>query len=306
MIALIIIGSVIGVLLLVILGILFWIYKKFFYTPQKDQNDIHKVEGIGKLLDPVKFHEQIELMLSQPYEDLWVKSYDGLKLHGYFYENKNSDQYVLLFNGFRSLARRDYCQRAMDLIQDGRNVILCEQRGHGLSEGHFISLGRREQHDVIEWVKFAREKFGDKARITVAGSSLGGTTVLLASDKLPGDIKVFADSVYPGEKQIIQQIMRRRKYNPTFCWPFFYFSALLFGHVRLKDNCAINVAKSKCKIMIVHCDQDTIVPMEMNKELFEANHEHVQLAIFKNLQHALAYFKEHEKYKEIFYKFLDE
>ena len=301
----IIIGSVLLFLLLVLFAILFVIYKVVFYTPVKGQNDETRIVGIGKLLDPDKLLAQIKTLVSTKYEDLWMESYDGLKLHGFFYENKNSNQYVLLFNGYKSLARRDYCQRAMDLIQDGKNVILCEQRGHGQSEGHFISLGRREQYDVVSWVKFAQEKFGKNAKITVVGSSLGGTTVLLASDKLPQDVSVFADSPYPSEKAIIKYISKKRKFNPSICWPFVYLSALVFGHVRLKDDAAENVAKSKCKIMIVHCTKDTIVPIELNKQLFECNKEHVQVVFFENLQHSLGYFKEHEKYKKIFYDFLD-
>ena len=301
----IIIGSVLLLLLIILFVILFWIYKSFLYTPKKGQNDEHKVDGIGKLLDEKKLHAMIDKMQSIPYEDLWIKSYDGLKLHAFFYENKNSNQYVLLFNGFRGNPRRDYCARAMDLIKDGRNVILCDQRGHGQSQGHTISLGRREQHDVVSWVKYVQERFGKDVKIAVGGTSLGATTVLLASDKLPTNVKVFADSAYPNEKDIIKHIIKRKKMNPTIGWYLVYLSALIFGHVRLLDDTAVNVAKAKCKILLVHCTEDTIVPMEMNKKLFEANKECVQLEFYEGLQHALAYFKEHDKYQKMLNDFLD-
>jgi len=305
MLVLIIVGSVLATLLVAYLIILFWIYKKFLYTPQKGQNDEHNIQGVLKLVDPQKLLMMVDKMLSIPYEDFYTTSYDGLKLHAYFYENKNSNQYVILFNGFRGTPRRDFSSRAMDLIKDGRNVILCDLRGHGLSEGHTISLGRKEQHDVVTWVNFVREKFGKDAKIAVGGTSLGATTVLLASDKLPEDIKIFADSAYPSEKGMVKRIIERKKMNPNFCWPFVYMAALVFGHVRLIDNTAENVAKSKCKILLVHCTADTIVPMEMNKKLFEANKEHVQLVFYEGLQHASAYFNEHEKYQKMLNEFLD-
>ena len=305
MLALIIVGSVLAVLLIATLIILYWIYKTFLYTPHKGQNDEHNVQGVLKLVDPQKLLVMVDKLLAIPYEDLWTTSFDGLKLHAYFYENKKSNQYVILFNGYRGTPRRDFCSRGMDLINSGRNVILCDIRGHGLSEGHTISLGRKEQHDVVTWAKFVREKFGKDAKIAVGGSSLGGTTVLLASDKLPADVKVFADSAYPSEKGMIKRIIDRKGMNPNFCWPWVYMAALIFGHVRFVDDTAENVAKSKCDILLVHCTADTIVPMEMNEKLFSVNKEHVHLVLYEGLQHASAYFNEHEKYEKMLNDFLD-
>ena len=302
----IIIGSVLLLLLIIFLAIEFWIYKAFFYTPHKNQNDEHKVDGIIKLLDEKKLHAMIDKMQSIPYEDFWIKSYDGLKLHAFFYENKNSNQYVLLFNGYRGRPRRDYCSRAMDLILAGKNVVLCEQRGHGLSEGHTISLGRREQHDVVSWVKYVQERFGKDKKICVAGTSLGASTVMLASDKLPEDVKVFADSGYATEKDMVKHIIKRQKLNPNLCWPLVYIAAWMFGHVRLIDDAAVNVANSKCQVLLVHCTADTIVPMEVNKNLLSIKKDNVRVVLFENLQHALAYFKEHEKYMKMFHEYIDE
>jgi hypothetical protein len=211
----------------------------------------------------------------------------------------------MLFNGFRGKPRRDYCARALDLINDGKNVILCDQRGHGLSEGHTVTFGRREQHDVISWVKYAQERFGKDARIAVGGTSLGATTVLLASDKLPPEVKVFADGCYSSQKDVIKHIVKRKKLNPTICWHLCYMAVLIFGHTRLIDDAAVNVAKSKCKILIVQCIKDTIAPMDQNKKLLECNKENVKVVYFDNIQHALAYFKEREKYKKMLYDFLD-
>lgn len=301
----IIIGSIFLGLIILFLIFLFIVYKLYFYTPVKGQNDEYNFGGIMKLLGKAEITKMVDKLLTIPYQDLYTKSYDGLKLHGYFYENKNSNQYVLLFCGFRCSSRRDYCARTLDLIESGRNVILCDQRGHGLSEGHTITLGRKEQHDVVSWVKFIQEKFGKDARITVVGASFGATTVLLASDKLPPEVKVFADGAYPSQKAIIRYILKRKKLNPNIYWPIVYLTALIYGHVRLKDDAAINVGKSKCQIMMVHCTKDTVVPLEMNQKLFEANKKTAQVVLFENQQHAMAYFKEREKYKKIFFDFLD-
>ena len=305
MATIIVISSILGGLLLLFLLFLYGIYRIFLCNPKKTRYDEYCIAGIWKLFDKDEVYAAIDKLKSIPYEDLYITSYDGLKLHAYFYENKNSDQYILLFNSFRGSVRRDYCFRAMDLLEAGKNVILIEQRGHGLSEGHTISLGRKEQNDVVSWVKYIQERFGKNKRITVAGTSLGASTVLFASDKLPPEVSIFADSGYSTQKGIVKNIVKRKKLNPSICWSLLYLSALIFGHFRLIDDAAKSVAKSKCRILMVHCTTDTIVPLEMNKELFETNKEHAQVVFFENIQHALAYYKEKEKYKKMFFDFLN-
>lgn len=301
----IIIGSISLVLIIGFLILLFIIYKEFLYTPKKGQNDEYNFKGIMRLLDKDELTSMINELKAIPYEDLYIKSFDGLKLHGYFYENKSSNQYVILFCGYRGSPRRDFCARAIDLIESGRNVILCDYRGHGLSEGHVITLGRKEQHDVVSWVNYIQDRFGKSIRVSVVGASLGATTVLLASDKLPSEVKVFADGGFTSQKAIVKQIVKRKNLNPNICWFLVCLSALIFGHVHLKDDAVINVKNSKCEFMIVHCLKDTIIPATLNKDLFEVNKEHTTLVFFENHQHAMAYFKEREKYKKLFFDFLD-
>ena len=301
----IILGSVFLLLLLVLLGFLYWIYKKFFYNPDEERNNEYKLKEVGYKYDVEKLHALVDKIRQIPYQDLWITSVDGLKLHGYFYENKNSNQYLLMFNGYQGIARRDYCGKALDLMKQGYNIVLIDQRAHGYSDGHTISLGRKEQYDVRPWVDFAREKWGKSAKITVAGISMGASTVLFAADKLPSDVKVLADSPYSTEKDLICHLIKRRKLHPKIMWPLIYLSALIFGHFRLKDDAAKNVARATCQILIIHCGDDTIVPIETNRKLFESNKEHVQVEIFEGLNHAMAFLEETDRYRKVLYEFLE-
>ena len=301
----IVIGSIVFVLLIAFFVFLFWIYRKFFINPKEGRNDEYRLKKVGYEYDAAKLHALVDKIRQIPYEDLWIKSNDGLKLHAYFYENKNSNHYILMFNGYQGIPRRDYCAKAMDLMKQGYNVVLCDQRAHGYSDGNVISLGRKEKNDVLPWVKFAKEKWGNSAKITVAGISMGASTVLYAADQLPEDISVFADSAYATEKDLIWYLIKRRKLNPRIIWPMVYLSGLIFGHFRLKDDAAETVARAKCRILIIHGAEDTIVPIETNKKLFECNKEHVQVEIFESLNHALAFLKQTDKYRKILYEFLE-
>jgi len=304
MIFLIVFGSIFLALLIIFFLLLLWIYKKFFYSKKKGRNNEYNVDVLQLGTEKEKFVSLIDKIRQVPYEDLWIKSHDGLKLHGYFYENKKSNHFILLFNGYRGIPRRDYCGKGLQLMAMGKNVILCDQRAHGLSEGHVISLGRKEQYDVVSWVNFVQEKWGKNAKITVGGTSMGASVVLLASDKLPPEVSIFADSAYCSQKDLIEHLIKYKKLNPKIFWPIVYLSALLFGHFKLKDDASINVSKSKNKILIFHCTEDIIVPIKTVEKLFTCNEEHVQVVKFEGLNHAFAFYQQAEKYQKVLSEFL--
>lgn len=276
-----------------------------YYSPKKGQNNDFRVEpSMDYQGTKDKLHELINKLIEIPNEDLWIKSYDGLKLHGYFYKNKKSDKFILMFNGFRGTPRSNFAGSAIDAMNLGMNVILCDQRAHGLSEGHSITFGRKEQYDVVTWINFVQEKWGKSTKIAIGGISMGAATVLLASDKIDPNIKIIADCPYSKQKDELLYMMRQMKYPAKFMWPFVYLPCLIFGHARLKDDALINVSNSKNKILIIHGSKDSIVPYKMSERVFLANKDHVQYELFDGVEHALSYLKDTERYKEIVQKFL--
>ena len=292
----IILGSVVGSLLIILFVMTYVIYRIIFYSPKKGQNDEMRAEPS---LDYQGMRpKSIELaikMVSLPYEDVYIKSRDGLRLHGYFYKNEKSNDYMLMFNGYRGTPRRDFSGGALLALNLGKNVLLIDQRAHGKSEGHSITFGRKEQYDVVEWIKFVQEKWGKSAKITIVGISMGGATVLMASDKIDPSIKVIADCPYSREKDVIKNSMKKLGFPPSIFWPFAYIGSLIFGHASLKDDARINVSNSKSKILIFHGTGDTIVPYEMSERVLAGNEDHVQYEKFEGVEHALSYLREPER-----------
>lgn len=277
-----------------------------YLSPKKGQNNEHRIEkSMNYQGTEEKLHKLIEEIRSLPYEDVWIKSKDKLKLHGYFYKNENSNEFVLMFNGYRGTARSNFAGSATDLIHMGKNVILCEQRAHGQSEGHSITFGRKEQYDVVSWINFVQEKWGKSVKITIAGISMGGATVLLASDKIDPEIKIIADCPYACEKDIILNTIKWMKL-PKAAWYLAYLSALVYCHARLKDDALENVSRSKNKILIIHGTNDSIVPHEMSERVFLANKDHVRYEKFEGVEHGLSYMRDTERYRKIVKEFLNE
>ena len=302
----IIVGSVLGLLIILFFITLYIVYRIIFYSPKKGQNDEMRAEpSLDYQGMRPKSIDLINEMLSLPYEDIYMKSRDGLKLHAYFYKNESSNHFVIMFNGYRGTPRRDFSGGAQEAINLGKNVLLCDQRAHGKSEGHSITFGRKEQYDVVDWIKFAKEKWGKSIKITIVGISMGGATVLMASDKIDSSINVIADCPYSVEKDVIKHSMVKLGYPSKLFWPLAYLSCIIFGHASLKDDARVSVSNSKSKILIIHGTRDTIVPIEMSERVLEGNEDHVHYEKFEGVEHALSYLRDSERYRKIIKNFIE-
>ena len=62
-------------------------------------------------------------------------------------------------HGYKGTANRDFSGGAKLMIDSGYNVILADQRGHMLSEGHQITFGIKEKRDTKSWIDFAYKTF---------------------------------------------------------------------------------------------------------------------------------------------------
>ena len=303
----IIFGSVIGFLIALFFLVLYFVYRIIYFSPKKGQNDEFRLESslnYQGLRD--KSIELINKLLKVPYEDIFTTSFDGLKLHAYFYKNEQSNHFMIMINGYRGTPRRDFSGGALLAMQLGNNVLLCDQRAHGKSKGHSITFGRKEQYDILTWIKFVQEKWGKSVKITIVGISMGGATVLFASDKIDPSINVIADCPYSREKDVIMNSMRKMGLSPKLLWPFAYLAAAIFCRASLKDDALENVKRSKSRILIIHGTADTIVPYEMSERVYLANKDKVQYEKFDGAEHGLSYLRDTERYKRIIRNFLNE
>lgn len=302
----IIIGSVLLALVILFLLLEYYIFKRVFYSPQKGQNsEYNLVREIN--IDDVKERatKLVNELLKIPAEDLYTTSYDKLKLHAYFYRCESSDEYVVFFHGFRRTARRSYAGRAMDMMAAHKNVILVDQRAHGLSEGHHLTFGKKEQYDVVSWVNYIKKTFGENVKITILGVSMGGTAVLGASDKIDERVKIIADAPYISVKDVVYKTIAKLKFNPKVLFPLVEIACILYCHTSLECDVSRNIEKSKNKILIIHGSEDTIVNYKTTEEIYLKNKDHVQYELFEGVGHGLAYLKDTEKYQKVMSDFIN-
>lgn len=303
----IILGVVGGIIVILFFGLLV-VYHGTFYTPLKGQNnDFVFTEEIEKYCDMETVHMMVKRMVEYPHEDAYITSYDHLKLHARIYRN-NSDTVVIMFHGYRGTSCRDFSGGAYEMIQLGYNVILVDERGHKESKGHSITFGVKEKRDVENWIIYAKKTFGEDKRIILVGISMGGATVLLASDLLKQGDKVIADCPYTTPKEVISNTLQNNlKMNPKIFYPIANLVSIIFGHANLnKDDAEEHVKNSKAKIMIIHGEEDTIVPYKFSKRIADLHKDKVRYELFPKAEHGISYLVDNARYKRIIDEFLND
>ena len=284
---------------------LYFMYRGTFYSPLKGQNDDFRLAGPQYIGFEQQVVDLVTNMTSIPYEDAYITSFDKLKLHAFIYPAPGSKRVAIMCHGYRGTARRDFSGGAAQMIELGINVILIDERAHGKSEGHSITFGVKEKYDVLSWVKYAKERFGEDVEIILVGISMGGATVLYCADKIE-NAKIIADCPYVKQSDLLKNTMVNMKLNPTICFPLLNMASIMFGHANMnKDNAFETVKNSKNnKILIIHGNGDTLIPYKMTQALYEANIGKIQYEIFPNASHGMSYLFDTPRYKKVVEDFI--
>jgi len=190
-------------------------------------------------------------------------------------------------------------------MKEHKNVILVDQRAHGLSEGHALTFGKKEQYDVVSWINYVKQTFGENVKITIVGVSMGATAILAASDKIDERVKIIADAPYVSVQSTIKATIKKLRMNEKLIYPLVALSSILFCHMTLKCDISESVSKSKNRILIIHGSEDTIVPYKTTEAVYLANKDHVQYKLFDGIGHGLAYLKETKEYQKVFFDFIN-
>ena len=298
--------GVLGFLLVVTFISLFGFYHASFYTPAKNQNDDFKLYDAQQYVGlEGQIYELIRGIKETPFEDIWTTSKDKLKLHGRLYRNSSSKQVAICSHGYRGTAYRDFSGGATELIKQGFNVILIDQRGHGQSKGHSITFGKKEQYDVLVWVNKAKEIFDEDYEIILIGISMGASTVLLSADKIDDNIKIIADSPYSTIEEIIGDGINKFKLPLKLFFFLINLSSIVFSHANLRGvDVSKSIKNSNHKVLIFHGDNDTVVNYHFSERIYLENKEKVQYELFRGAQHGLSYLVDKNRYVKTLLEFI--
>ena len=271
-----------------------------FSMPDTEQYNVFRAQSEKMIRDT----------LSIPYEDVFITSFDGLRLHAKFYAASERKAPVqIMFHGYKSSAERDFCGGLREGIDGGFNVLLVDQRAHGESEGKYLTFGVNERFDCLSWASYAAERFGNDVKIYLYGISMGAATVLMASAlPLPKSVSgIVADCGYTSPKAIICSVLRDHHVPAAPVYAVARLGARLFCGFDLHAASAPDaLSRSHIPVLFIHGDDDRFVPCRMSRENFEASAaEHKKLLIVHNAGHGLSYMLDRPAYLSALHSFLE-
>ena len=280
--------------------------KRAFLSNRKDK-DYYRGLDSGRCYDPVRCRELIDRMVTLPLERVYIKSYDGLTLTGYYYEVKKGAPIEIFFHGFRGCWQRDFCGITEAALELGHNILFVDQRAHGESEGKFITYGIKECKDAVEWIKYVCRRFGEDTDIVLVGASMGGATVLsCAGLVLPENVKaIISDSAFDSPIGIITRVAGGGSFRNSLVRGGASLTARVICGFNIFESSAVEaVKKSKTPILLMHGLGDKLVPYEMAEKIAGANPA-VRLELFEGADHIQSYLADSDRYKAIYKDFLE-
>ena len=286
----------------------YFVYRIAFYSPNKDRENIPAVTGAQ--YDP--YREVMGLIFQnlkdQPFEQVSIRSRDGLKLAGRYYHIRDGAPLAIGFHGYRSASLTDFSGGSELSFSLGHNLLLVDQRAHGKSEGNTITFGVKERYDCLDWVNYALERFGRDTQIVLYGISMGAATVLMTSElELPENVKgIIADCPYSSPCAIIETVSDQMRIPHALARPFVKLAAKLYGGFDLEETDAIRAVKhAKIPILLIHGEKDSFVPCAMSEDVYLANPKMVQRHTFPGADHGISYLVDRDRYRKIVTEFLN-
>jgi len=188
------------------------------------------------------------------YENIFFKTQDGLRLHGWFVPAVQAPQQAVTCLFFHGNAgninnRLEKIQMLFDL---GMNVFIFDYRGYGISQGCPSEKGiYLDAMAAFDYLTGRRDIRHD--RILAYGASLGGAaaTELALHRPVKG---LVLHSTFTSAKDVGKKIL---PFAPRFL-------------IRTDMGVIGRVPQISIPKLIIHSPQDEVIPYEMGERLFEA------------------------------------
>ena len=293
--------------LAIVFGGGYYAYREAFYYPPQMRKTPHT--PTGPLYAP--YTEEMKRLYHQldqlPCETVTIRSQDGLLLSGRYYHVSDGAPLDIGFHGYHSCPATDFSGGSELSFELGHNLLLVDQRAHGNSEGRTITFGIKERQDCLDWIQYAVSRFGEDVRILLYGVSMGGSTVLMASElELPANVKgIIADCPYGSPMDIILHIARRRHIPMHLARFFVTVGAKVYGGFDIAEaDAAAAVKNSHVPILILHGESDGFVPCSMS-DVAAGNPAMVTRYLFPNADHGISYLVDTPRYRQVVRDFVE-
>jgi pimeloyl-ACP methyl ester carboxylesterase len=262
-----------------------------------------------------KMQESADWFMNRNPQNVYITSYDGLKLHAYYLVADNAKGTVLLMHGYHSSGLRDFACIYEYFYNQGYTVLLPDQRAHGQSEGKFLTFGVRERFDCRDWINWLNNRpectdIKSESKllpIWIMGISMGSATVMYtAGFDLPKNVQgIIADCGYTRPLEMIKLSVFRDYHLITWTMlPVANILTKLFCGFGMREASTKKAFKTNQKpILFVHGSNDMYVPYKMSIQNYKLCTAPKDMLTTK-ATHALSFVTAPELYKKKLHEFM--
>lgn len=189
------------------------------------------------------------------YEEVSLRSADGVALHGWYLPAPGAQKTLLFFHGNAgNISHRGESLAIFHRL--GLNVLIVDYRGYGKSEGSPSEEGLHADAQAA-W-RFLREEKGvEEKDIVIFGRSLGGAVAArLAAEVKPAAL--ILESSFSSARDVAGEV-------------FPLLSKLLI--LRFGFNTAERIKAVKSPLLVLHSPDDEIIPYTLGERIYRAANE---------------------------------
>ena len=289
-----------GVLLLVFFGVGWYLFHRACVRvpdlPWLDREAILKTNYAPHADLIQKSHKWL---LDHKAKDVWIKSEDGLRLHGLWVEAEEPVGTAVLVHGYHSTKLVDFGGSMAFFHRQGMNLLLVDQRSHGESEGRYVTFGVKESRDMLCWLRYLEQDLW-KGPVILSGLSMGASTVMFMADEvLPSNVKgLLVDCGFTSPAAILGKVFRDVTHLPPVPWIWSgELFARLFAHFSLWEKSSItSLSQNRLPIFMAHGKADDFVPCAMTEAAYEACGGEKTLYLVEGAGHGLSFLVDKKGY----------
>ncbi len=237
-------------------------------------------------------------------QDLSLKSVDGLEMKAWYLPaEKETRNFVICVHGHKCNGLDEFSHMMPLYHYDlGFNYLIPDLTAHGRSEGKYIGFGSFDSKNILLWVQYLIDRFGEDIQIVLHGISMGAATVMLCNESDPPEqVKCVIEDC--GYTSAFDEMSNTLKDMIGFKFNLLVKMASSVCKIkagyRFEDADPLgNMYKAKKPMLFIHGEADDYVPFEFGRRLYEACNAEKDFMWVPGAVHAFSYYKAKEKYDE--------
>jgi len=293
-------------LMVILVGVYIGNYFINFALLRENEQDQEAIPAACvQILDPTVKRQ------SEPHftnEEITSFSAEGLKLSAHSFSPKeSSNRWAIVVHGY-GRDQNSVWDIAERYLKSGYNVLTPDLRASGKSEGKYLSMGYFESDDIKIWIDEIVKK-NPEAQIVLHGVSMGAATVMMTAEKgVPANVRVLIeDCGYTSAYTMFSMELKKIFDLPAF--PIMNFvdvvSRFKLGYFVSNAAPIERINQITIPTLFIHGEQDTLAPVRMVDQLYNAANGEKKILKVPNAGHADSRHVAAEQYYDTVFTFID-